>query len=411
MKKFLSVILVVVLLLAVGSSVASGTMAGFFDTEVSTDNYMHAGYVNLTVDGQDDEEGDIIQPFEIGPMCPDKPYQEEIVLCNTGTIDGTVYIHFQNVEGHEAGTVDGEVWNGAAYVTGSPVGAGVASSEPELAAEEATSPLGYLDSTPVYATDDGTATGTLLLGADTANLEDYILVTIYWDEDGNGSFEDDERVELDSGQYTLPLSELDCNIITLGELGGDIPLSLTGKGGGGWGSYFAYDTGTNGEVVRPLIAGQRFIAGTVTVWYDGANLHVLFETDPGWTMTETQVYAKGEPPQRSGKKDWYKHEDLGGVSSDEHTIPIAPNTEIYIAAHAVVWTDGNEETAWAQGKCRKLKLQFVFPDISEEDFIHPEFGPMPLNLFPGTDPINHWPTNAYQGDYVTFDIEYTLEHP
>ncbi|GAI25930.1 unnamed protein product, partial [marine sediment metagenome] len=36
----------------------------------------------------------------------------------------------------EAGAVDGLVWNGSAYVPGTPVGASVASSEPELVAEE-----------------------------------------------------------------------------------------------------------------------------------------------------------------------------------------------------------------------------------------------------------------------------------
>ena len=140
MKKFLSVILAVVLMLAVGSSVASGTMAGFFDTEVSTDNYMHASYMNLTVDGQDDEEGDIIQPFNIGPMCPDEPYERVVLLCNTGSITGTAYIHFFDVLGHEG---DDDA-----------IGAGVATSEPELAAEEAVTPVGYDDIGAVYAADD-----------------------------------------------------------------------------------------------------------------------------------------------------------------------------------------------------------------------------------------------------------------
>lgn len=385
MNKFVSVIMAVVLVCAVGGSMVNGTMASFFDTEVSTDNYMHASYINLTVDGQDDEEGDIIQPLIIGPTTPDKPYERVVVLCNTGTITGTAYIHFFDVLGHEdeAG-----------------IGVGVATSEPELAAEEAVTPLGYDDIGPVYAATDprqpGGPTNPPLLGADTANLEDYILVTMWWDADDSCSFEDGERIELDSGQYTLPLSQIACQVYELGE----IPADNRFRTGGGWGSYFEYNT-ANGIVVKHLIAGQRFIVGTVTVWYDGANLHVLFETDGGWTMTKTGVYAKDVEPAKSGKKDWYKHEDLPHVTSDEHVIPIAAGT-LYIAAHADVWYDGNEETAWAQGKCRKLKLEFVFPDIYEEE--------LGLDLFPGTtDPINHWPTNAYQGDYTTFSIRYTLE--
>ena len=120
-------------------------------------------------------------------------------------------------------------------------------------------------------------------------------------------------------------------------------------------------------------------------------------------MTSTAVYADIVAPQKLGKKDWYKHEGLGGVTTDEHVIPITGDT-LYIAAHAdVLNAENEEETAWAQGKCRKLKLQFVFPDISEEE--------LGFNLFPGTGGMNDWPTNAYQGDYVTFDIEYSLEDP
>ena len=43
MKKFLSVILAAVLVCAVGASMTRGTMAGFYDVELSTENYMCAG--------------------------------------------------------------------------------------------------------------------------------------------------------------------------------------------------------------------------------------------------------------------------------------------------------------------------------------------------------------------------------
>ena len=42
-KPFLPVVMSMVLVVAVGSSVANGTMASFFDTEVSTNNEMCAG--------------------------------------------------------------------------------------------------------------------------------------------------------------------------------------------------------------------------------------------------------------------------------------------------------------------------------------------------------------------------------
>jgi len=51
MKQFMSVILAVVLVASVGGSLVSGTMAGFFDVEQSTDNYMCAGTRCLEVSG------------------------------------------------------------------------------------------------------------------------------------------------------------------------------------------------------------------------------------------------------------------------------------------------------------------------------------------------------------------------
>jgi len=387
MKQFLSLILAVVLVLAVGGSLASGTMAGFFDVEHSIENRMHAGYQNLTVDGQDDEQDDIIESFQSGPMWPDQPYERVVVLCNTGTLGGIAYIHIFDVLGVEDAP-----------------GVGIGTSEPELAAEEGTSPIGEDENgNPVYATYDSTspASGSNppLIGADYSNLHDHVLVTMWWDADDSCSFEDGERIELNSGEYTLPLSQIDCTEYLLGELAADPPFPQ----GGGWGSYFQYDT-ADGTLVKPLIAGKIFTIGTVTVSYDGANLHVLFETDGGWTMTSTKVYADTVPPTSGAPGQFpYKHEGLPYFTTDdEHTIPIGPGT-LYIAAHADVWdADGNDETAWAKGKCRKLKLRFLFPDIPEEN--------LDLHLFPGADSKwNCWPTNAYQGDYCTFNIRYTLE--
>jgi len=110
MKQFLSIILAVVLVLAVGGSVASGTMAGFFDTEVSTENWMCAGTVNLELGSG---------PLQVDAATPSQWYSEEYELINAGTLDATASVHIQNLANIEDA-----------------LGAGVATSEPELVAEE-----------------------------------------------------------------------------------------------------------------------------------------------------------------------------------------------------------------------------------------------------------------------------------
>ncbi|GEM_PF-3352109 len=123
---------------------------------------------------------------------------------------------------------------------------------------------------------------------------------------------------------------------------------------------FAHSEG-NPHVVT-LLAGQDIDAGTVSVWNDGDNLFVKFETSAGWVMTETHLAVATDPndiPQKNGNpipgRFTYKHEDLGGVTEDPYTIPLSeigagPDGTVYIAAHAallLIIGDGCGSPQWA----------------------------------------------------------------
>lgn len=96
-----------------------------------------------------------------------------------------------------------------------------------------------------------------------------------------------------------------------------------------------------------LYAGQDTPVGTVTVTDDGTHLTVLFETDPGWLMTETHL-AVGDsvadvPTNRKGNPKIgqfpYSAEHDPAVDTVEYEIPLSwvPNDgDLTVAAHAVV---------------------------------------------------------------------------
>lgn len=108
---------------------------------------------------------------------------------------------------------------------------------------------------------------------------------------------------------------------------------------------------------RTLWAGKHYNAGTVTVEVQNGNLIVTYQTSGAWVLIETHLYAsKDEPTKSAPGKFPYKHENLGGVTSDQYIIPLSDLSAgsgdiIYIAAHAVVqnlcWCV--EETGWAYG--------------------------------------------------------------
>ena len=398
MKQFLSVILAVVLVLAVGASVVNGTMAGFFDVEVSTENMMCAGTRTLELSGG---------PIVVEHAWPSQWFSEEYILLNTGSLDATAYIHFPAVddpEGHwqgirceEAGTIKGMVFDGSGYriaVGTEPVGAGVATTEPELTAEE-----GGI----VGEKADGTAVIVPGLGVDTCNLADFIEVKVYF-----------ENVLKVNGM----LSDVACTDWVLGP----IP-AYEGEGtvpGGGWGSYFKYQLGS-GPIEVSLIGGQMYSTGMVTISDDGTNLYVEYNTSStGWKLSETHVYAGIVPPPKLAPgqfKKWggAQHDPISPPSeTDSYILPFSQfgatpdTTEIYLAVHAIVCHPEYKcETAWGKGVYRKVRIELHFPDIDEDDLGYHYFD----ENIPAEAKWDHWPTNAYMGDRCIFDIVFKLWRP
>ena len=408
MKKFMSVILATLMVIAVSASVVNGTAAGFFDVEISTENYMCAGTRSLEISGI---------PINAEHAWPCQWFEEEYVLLNTGSLDSTAYIHFPDKDDpdgdwegfrcEEAGTINGEVYSYAAggYIPGTPVNGMVATTESELSAEEGGCVGEKADGTPVYVNG---------LGIDACNICDFIDVEVL--------FEDELKV---SGR----LSEIAC---TLWELG-TIPASESNNNvrGGGWGSYFKYHVG--GEPIEvTLVGGQIYSTGIVKIWDDGTNLYIEYNTTgTGWKLSETNVYVgKYPPPSLSpGKfKDW------GGA---QHA-PISPPSEtdsymfslsdifnanppykcnyVFLAVHAIVChPDLGCETGWGKGVYRKVKIRVHWDDIPEEYFNNEPWWPGGKGFFDEDNPAeakwDHWPTNAFMGDRCTFDIVFHMVKP
>jgi len=105
---------------------------------------------------------------------------------------------------------------------------------------------------------------------------------------------------------------------------------------------------TEGDpLVQTLYAGQDIDVGTVSVWNDGSNLYVKYETTGGWEMTETHLAVEtGEVDIPQTKKGnpipghfAYSTDHDPPVTVYQETIDITGYTvgdELIIAAHAVV---------------------------------------------------------------------------
>lgn len=105
---------------------------------------------------------------------------------------------------------------------------------------------------------------------------------------------------------------------------------------------------------KGLYGGQwLYPVGTVTVEQDGNDLVVTYTiTLAGWGLNETHLYVGTSPPEKgSPGKFPYKHENLGGATSDTYPVSLPPGYSgwIFIAAHAVVQKGCLDETAWTCG--------------------------------------------------------------
>ena len=144
MKNIWLSIIVVGVLVAAG---VGGTFAGFVDTEESEGNFLQAGILDLLVNGKNDPIGAKLQYTHAVP-CISQDFW--IDLFSWSKCQGAnVYMKIKNVDSVEAGykthgsnyLYDGTTVLGGGipdgYVVGTdPTGAGIATSEPELIAEE-----------------------------------------------------------------------------------------------------------------------------------------------------------------------------------------------------------------------------------------------------------------------------------
>ena len=404
MKQFMTAALTTVLVVTVGGSVAGGTMAGFFDTELSKDNEFGAGTRNLEISGG---------PITIECGTPSRWYSEKFTLSNVGTLDALVTVHipdldYDSVKGvrcTEAGTVSSGdppqeyVYDGASgsYIVGSPVGAGVASSESEFVAEEG----GYIGETLIVG-----------LGIDAGSdsgppdwlISKFLDIRMYFDGNGDGDFSDPGEMVV---QGTF--SDIACNTYPLGVI--PSPANIVSIPGGGWGTCFMYTIGAPALSV-PLMMGQNTRVGTVTVWSDSTYLYIEYDTTTsGWQMAATHIYVDATPPgEVSPGQCTDKHDSVPAPGTvDLYQCPINWSGDVYFFAHAE-GTDG--ETAWANGVCRELKVELHLRQVED------------LAWFAGTidydgdgdidaddAQLRWWPTNVFQGDRCTFDLIFGAIQP
>lgn len=114
------------------------------------------------------------------------------------------------------------------------------------------------------------------------------------------------------------------------------------------------------QMDTPLIAGQHIEVGAVTVNNDENFVYVTYRTDGNWAITETHLDVATNPNdlKQTGKGNAipggfaYKTDHDPGVVEVTHTLDHTSwpaGTELYFAAHAVVESGTDSETAWANG--------------------------------------------------------------
>jgi predicted ribosomally synthesized peptide with SipW-like signal peptide len=201
-----NIVLSVVVISALIAAAVGGTLADFSDIETSKDNTFETGSLDLkvsqTIGGvttyyDDPNVPTLLKVANAMPECLSKDVAFD--LKNDGKYDqgtGYVYIHFKNLVCEDTGK-----------------------TEPEIAVEEGTTPIGELDDgTFVYAVPPlGTDWGTTAA----CELADHVDVRIAVSTQGpNGGFVDVDLSAYDAnGDDNIKLGELLCWQILLSELG------------------------------------------------------------------------------------------------------------------------------------------------------------------------------------------------
>lgn len=137
-----------------------------------------------------------------------------------------------------------------------------------------------------------------------------------------------------------------------------------------------------------LIAGQHYIAGTVTVDTDGENLIITYTTNEEWTIGATHMSIgncdeQAIPTTGSGnpKVGKFEHSTThsDGVNEVTYTISMSVANEVgafCFAAHAEVSGPTGGETAWAEGSefDGKSWAMFVEANVSDCDVVDDDGG-------------------------------------
>jgi hypothetical protein len=109
-----------------------------------------------------------------------------------------------------------------------------------------------------------------------------------------------------------------------------------------------------GPIVQTdLLAGQTIDVGDVVAWSEDGTLYVQYLVDGDWYMTESHLHVADSPediPQNNGNpapgQFDHKTEHDPTVTEFTYAVPLDDELnagEVYIAAHAVVCTDGEGE--------------------------------------------------------------------
>jgi hypothetical protein len=400
----MTVALTIVLVVTVGGSVAGGTMAGFFDTELSKDNEFGAGTRNLEIGGG---------PITIKCGIPSRWYSEYFTITSVGSLEALVtvnipdldYDSFKGVKCTEDGTVSSgsppreHIYNGvsSSYAVGSSIGAGKASSESEFIAEEG----GYIGDKFVVGmgVDAGSDSGP-----PEWVISRYLDIRMYFDENGDGDFSDAGELIAEG-----TLFDIACNTYQLGVI--PAPSEVTGQPGGGWGTYFMY-TRDSSSVSVPMMMGQNTRVGTLTVWSVSPYLYIEYDTtDSGWQMAETHIYVDTMPPSEvSPSQATDKHNPITPLGTyDLYQIPFVSSDPVYIFAHAE-GVDG--ETSWTNGVSRDFKVELHLQQVEDPAWVSSGIDYDGDGDIDADDAqLRWWPTDVFQGDRCTFDLNFAAIQP
>lgn len=158
-----------------------------------------------------------------------------------------------------------------------------------------------------------------------------------------------------------------------------------------------------------LFAGQDIPVGDVTVTNDSeGSLYVMFSTESSsWCMTETHLQVatsvEGIPQTKKFNPIPGQFEDSGDHPGCVKTVPYGPiyvgtfavGTEIFVAAHAVVWDESDVST-----------LTFM-SDVNDLGYGRVDtYGELAAASFGLVESISGWPWDSYGlGEWITIDVE------